>query len=149
MAKTFSGEYHHSLDAKGRLIVPSKFREILGSHFWIGRGFDQCLQIYDDEDWEAFAARLKELPSNSKQARELVRYFMSGTMEMEIDRQGRILLPAQLRKLAGIDRNVVFVGMGTRGELWSEEAYTSYDLEHTSESISAISEELLGSGFRI
>ena len=63
MTKTFSGEYHHSLDSKGRLIVPSKFREILGSHFWIGRGFDSCLQIYDDEDWEAFSDRLKALPA--------------------------------------------------------------------------------------
>lgn len=149
MDRTFSGEYHHSLDAKGRLIVPSKFREILGSHFWIGRGFDPCLQIYDDEDWSAFSERLKALPSNSENARKLVRYFMSGTMEMEIDRQGRILLPAQLRKLAGIDKNVVFVGMGTRGELWSEEAYSDYDLVQTPESISAISEELLGSGFKI
>ncbi len=149
MAKTFSGEYRHSLDAKGRLIVPAKFREILGSHFWIGRGFDKCLQIYDEDDWNAFSERLKALPSNSRQARELVRYFMSGTMEVEIDKQGRILLPPQLRQLAGIDRNVVFVGMGTRGELWSEEAYNAYDEEHTAEEISSISDELLESGFRI
>ena len=149
MAKTFSGEYHHSLDTKGRLIVPAKFREILGSHFWIGRGFDKCLQIYDEDDWNAFSDRLKALPSNSKQARELVRYFMAVTMEVEIDKQGRILLPPQLRQLAGIDKNVVFVGMGTRGELWSEEAYTAYDEEHTPEDISAISDELLNSGFQI
>lgn len=149
MTKTFSGEYHHSLDSKGRLIVPSKFREILGSHFWIGRGFDSCLQIYDDEDWEAFSDRLKALPANSAKARSLVRYFMSGTVEMEIDKQGRILLPSQLRRMAGIERDVVFVGMGTRGELWSEEAYSSYGLGHTAEDISAISEELLGSGFVI
>jgi MraZ protein len=149
MAKTFSGEYHHSLDTKGRLIVPAKFREILGSHFWIGRGFDKCLQIYDEDDWNAFSDRLKALPSNSKQARELVRYFMAGTMEVEIDKQGRILLPPQLRQLAGIDKNVVFVGMGTRGELWSEEAYMAYDEEHTAEDISAISDELLNSGFQI
>ncbi len=149
MAKTFSGEYRHSLDAKGRLIVPAKFREILGSRFWIGRGFDKCLQIYDEDDWNAFSERLKALPSNSRQARELVRYFMSGTMEVEIDKQGRILLPPQLRQLAGIDRNVVFVGMGTRGELWSEEAYNAYDEEHTAEEISSISDELLESGFRI
>ena len=149
MAKTFSGEYHHSLDAKGRLIVPSKFREILGSHFWIGRGFDRCLQIYDDEDWAVFSDRLKALPANSEKARSLVRYFMSGTIEMEIDKQGRILLPVQLRRMAGIDRDVVFVGMGTRGELWSEEAYASYDDSHTAEDICAISEELFGSGFMI
>ena len=120
MTKTFSGEYHHSLDTKGRLIVPAKFREILGSRFWIGKGFDQCLQIYDEEDWEAFSNSLKALPKNSDKARKLVRYFMSGTVEVEIDKQGRILLPAQLREIAGIDKNVVFVGMGTRGELWSE-----------------------------
>lgn len=149
MTKTFSGEYRHSLDSKGRLIVPAKFREILGSHFWIGRGFDKCLQIYDDEDWESFSQSLKELPKNSDKARKLVRYFMSGTMEVEIDKQGRILLPPQLREQAGIDKNVVFVGMGTRGELWSEEAYDAYETETTAEDISAISEELLTSGFQI
>lgn len=149
MKKTFSGEYRHSLDSKGRLIVPSKFREILGSHFWIGRGFDSCLQIYDDEGWEAFSDRLKALPSNSKEARALVRYFMSGTLEVEIDKQGRIVLPPQLRKAAGIDKNVVFVGMGTKAELWSEEAYDAYDAEHSAEDISAISEDLLGGGFQI
>ncbi len=149
MTRTFSGEYRHSLDAKGRLIVPAKFREILGSHFWIGRGFDKCLQIYDEDDWNAFSERLKALPSNSEKARALVRYFMAGTMEVEIDKQGRILLPPQLRQLAGIDKNVVFVGMGTRAELWSEETYNSYDEAHTAEDISAISDELLESGFQI
>lgn len=149
MTKTFSGEYHHSLDTKGRLIVPAKFREILGSRFWIGKGFDQCLQIYDEEDWEAFSNSLKALPKNSDKARKLVRYFMSGTVEVEIDKQGRILLPAQLREIAGIDKNVVFVGMGTRGELWSEEAYNAYETETTSEEINSISEELLDSGFQI
>ena len=149
MTKTFSGEYHHSLDTKGRLIVPAKFREILGSRFWIGKGFDQCLQIYDEEDWEAFSNSLKALPKNSDKARKLVRYFMSGTVEVEIDKQGRILLPAQLREIAGIDKNVVFVGMGTRGELWSEVAYNAYEPETTAEEINSISEELLDSGFQI
>lgn len=149
MTKTFSGEYHHSLDTKGRLIVPAKFREILGSRFWIGKGFDQCLQIYDEEDWEAFSNSLKALPKNSDKARKLVRYFMSGTVEVEIDKQGRILLPAQLREIAGIDKNVVFVGMGTRGELWSEEVYNTYETETTTEEINSISEELLDSGFQI
>lgn len=149
MAKTFSGEYHHSLDSKGRLIVPSRFREILGSHFWIGRGFDKCLQIYDDDGWESFSGRLMALPANSEKARSLVRYFMSGTLEMEIDRQGRIILPSQLRQRAGIENKVVFVGMGTRAELWSEEAYEGYDGTHTAEDISAISDELFGSGFMI
>lgn len=151
MQKTFTGEYHHSLDSKGRLIVPSKFREILGSHFWIGRGFDRgrYLQIYDDESWEAFAERLKALPANNGNARKIVRYFMAGTMEAEIDKQGRILLPTQLRDEAGITRGVVFVGAGTRGELWSEEKYNAYESENTSEDISAISEELFGSGFQI
>ena len=149
MTKTFSGEYRHSLDSKGRLIVPAKFREILGSRFWIGCGYDKCLQIYDEEDWEAFSQKLLALPTNSVQARRLVRYFMSKTVEVEIDKQGRILLPNQLRQEAGIDKNVVFVGMGTRGELWSEEAYDAYETETTAEDISGISEELLSGGFQI
>lgn len=149
MSRTFTGEYHHSLDSKGRLIVPSKFREILGTHFWIGNGLDRCLQIYDDEAWEAFSEKLKGLPAISKEARATVRFFMSGTVEAEIDKQGRIILPPQLRKYAGIDKNVVFVGMGTRAELWSEESYNHYVEEHTAENISEIAEQLFGSGFQI
>ena len=123
MTKTFSGEYHHSLDTKGRLIVPAKFREILGSRFWIGKGFDQCLQIYDEEDWEAFSNSLKALPKNSDKARKLVRYFMSGTVEVEIDKQGRILLPQVLRDRAGLDKDITLLGVGDHIEIWDTNTY--------------------------
>ena len=149
MAANFSGEYHHSLDSKGRLIIPSRFRDLLGGKFMIGKGLDECLVIYDMDDWEAFSEKLKALPYNSAKNRALVRYFQSGTMEVEIDRQGRILLPQQLRDKAGIKKDVVFVGNGSRAELWSEEAYSGYTQEFTEESISGIAEELLGTGWQI
>lgn len=147
MSTFFTGEYRHSLDSKGRLIVPSKFRDKLGSQFMIGRGYDDCLVIYSMEDWESFSARLAALPSNSEKARKLVRYFMSGTMEVEIDKQGRILLPAQMREIAGITKDVVYAGNGARAELWDADRYDAKMAEETRESIGDIAEELLGSGY--
>lgn len=149
MSTFFTGEYRHSLDSKGRLIVPSKFRDKLGSRFMIGRGYDACLVIYDMEDWEAFSARLAALPGNSEKARHLVRYFMSGTMEVEIDKQGRILLPQQMRDIAGITKDVVFAGSGARAELWDAAAYDEMMAEATAASIGDIAEDLLGSGYSV
>lgn len=149
MSAFFTGEYRHSLDSKGRLIVPSRFRDKLGSRFMIGRGYDACLVIYDMEDWEAFSARLAALPGNSVKARQLVRYFMSGTMEVEVDKQGRILLPQQLRDIAGITKDVVFAGSGARAELWDADKYDAMTSAETTESIAALAEDLLGSGYSI
>ncbi len=149
MVQYFTGEYRHSLDAKGRLIVPSKFRDKLGERFMVGRGFDQCLVVYDLEDWEKFAGKLAELPSNSEKARSLVRYFMSGTMEVELDKQGRILLPTQLREIAGITKDVVFAGNGTRAELWDAATYDEKTQMTTRENIGALAEEMFGDGFTI
>lgn len=149
MSTFFTGEYRHSLDSKGRLIVPSKFRDKLGSRFMIGRGYDACLLIYDMEDWEAFSARLAALPGNSVKARKVVRYFMSGTMEVEIDKQGRILLPQQLRDMAGITKDVVFAGGGARAELWDAATYDQAMAADTAEAIGEIAEDLLGSGYSV
>ena len=142
----FMGEYAHSLDPKGRVIIPSKFRESLGSRCVITRSLDRCLCIYAMEDWEKFVARLSDIPYNVKKQRQLVRFFLSGANEAEPDRQGRILIPANLREAAGIDRDVLLVGVGSRIEIWSKDAWEE---NMSSEEINEIAEEMLGNGFEI
>ncbi|MBQ9612380.1 MAG: division/cell wall cluster transcriptional repressor MraZ [Lachnospiraceae bacterium] len=148
MAELFTGEYHHALDTKGRLIVPARFRDILGSQFKIGVSLDPCLTIYSNEGWENFYEGLQSLPANSQKMRRVVRYFTAGTFDVELDKQGRILLPQQLRQLGKIDKNVVFAGFGSRAELWGEEEYMKTQAAEAREDINAIAEELLESGFR-
>ena len=149
MFKGYTGEFHNSLDAKGRVSVPPAFRDVLGSHFWIGCGLDpKCLVIYSDEEWAAFCERLKALPGNSEKARDIIRYFASGTREVELDKQGRILLPLQLRQAAGISKDCAFAGAIGRAELWSEEAYSEYHTTSlTADRINAAAEELRDMGF--
>ncbi len=142
----FMGEYSHSLDSKGRMIIPAKFREALGNRFVITRSLDSCLCIYDESGWEKFVSRLNDLPYNVKKQRQLVRFFLSGANEVEPDKQGRILIPSNLREAAGIDKDVVLVGVGSRIEIWSKEAWEE---SMSSEEINDIAEEMLGNGFEI
>ncbi len=126
----FMGEYNHSIDAKGRLIVPAKFRESLGDAFVVTQGLDGCLFVYPDEEWQAFEEKLKTLPMANKDARKFVRFFLAGAAQVELDKQGRILLPANLRSFAGLEKDCAFVGVGSRVEIWDKErweANTSYD----------------------
>jgi len=148
MAELFTGEYHYALDAKGRLIVPARFRDILGSQFKVGVSLDPCLTVYSNEGWDAFYAKLRELPSNSQDMRRVVRYFTAGTFDVEVDKQGRILLPQQLRRLGNIDKDVVFAGVGDKAELWDEGEYMKTQAIEAREDINAIAENLLSSGFR-
>ena len=142
----FMGEYGHSLDPKGRLISPSKFGESLGERFVITRSLDPCLCIYDMEDWEKFVSKLNSIPYNVKKQRQLVRFFLSGANEAEPDRQGRVLIPSNLREAAGIDREVVLVGVGSRIEIWSRD---KWEENMSSDEINDIAEEMLGNGFEI
>ncbi|MDD5939349.1 MAG: division/cell wall cluster transcriptional repressor MraZ [Lachnospiraceae bacterium] len=149
MEGSFNGIYRHTLDAKGRLSVPSRFRDILGSRFMIGEGTDDCLLIYTMDDWKLFMDKLKSLPTNTNEdAIELIRYYGSRTLEVEIDRQGRIILPQQLRKAAGIDRNVVFVGRIDRAELWDEAAFDAHEAAVTKKDIKAAAKRLFESGYQ-
>lgn len=116
----FMGEYNHTIDNKNRVIVPSKFREELGETFVVTAGLDGCLYLYPMKDWEKFAEGLKNLPF-TKEAREFQRYFMQSASECELDKQGRILIPAKLKALAGLDKDVTFVGVISKVELWSSE----------------------------
>ncbi len=118
------GEYEHGLDEKGRIIVPTKFREALGDKFVLSLGIDGCLFIYPTKDWEQFVEKLKALPG-TKEARQMQRYFMAGAVECESDKQGRVMIPAKLREQAGITKDVVSVGVVNKIEIWSKERWES------------------------
>lgn len=119
----FMGEYNHTIDAKGRLIIPSKFREILGDAFVVTKGLDGCLFVYDNEEWQRFEEKLRSLPITNKEARQFVRFFLAGATEAEVDKQGRILIPNVLREFAGLMKDVVLVGVGSRIEIWGRERF--------------------------
>ncbi|MCM1124188.1 MAG: division/cell wall cluster transcriptional repressor MraZ [Eubacterium sp.] len=119
----FMGEYNHTIDAKGRLIVPSKFRESLGDTFVVTKGLDGCLFVYDNAEWTAFEEKLKSLPITNKEARQFVRFFLAGAAEVEVDKQGRILVPNILREFAQINKDVVLIGVASRIEIWSKERF--------------------------
>lgn len=120
------GEFNHSIDAKGRIIVPAKFREDLGEEFVVTLGLDGCLFLYPDSEWREFVEQLKHLPGN-RQARQLQRYFLAGATTCEIDKQGRILIPAKLREHAKLEKDVVFVGVLGKIEIWSKELWDAND----------------------
>ena len=119
----FMSEYNHTVDAKGRLIIPSKFREALGEEFVVSKGMDGCLFVYANDDWNAFEQKLTSLPLINKEARQFARFFLAGAATVELDKQGRILLPAALREFAGLDKDVVLVGVGSRIEIWRREKW--------------------------
>lgn len=133
----FMGEYNHTIDTKGRLIIPSKFRETLGDEFVVTKGLDGCLFVYDNSEWQSFEEKLKSLPLTNKDARQFVRFFLAGAAAVEVDKQGRILLPAVLREFAGLEKEVVLVGVASRVEIWSKakwENATDYeDMEEIAE----------------
>lgn len=119
----FMGEYSHSIDAKGRLIIPAKFREGLGEEFVLTKGLDGCLSIYSMEEWSIFEKKLQALPLTNKNARKFSRFFVAGATMCELDKQGRILVPATLREFAGLEKDVVLTGNLNRIEVWSKEKW--------------------------
>lgn len=134
----FMGEFNHSVDAKGRIIIPSKFREDLGEEFVITLGLDGCLFAYPEEEWTLFVEKLKTLPG-TKEARQLQRYFMAGAAACETDKQGRILIPAKLRESAELEKDIVFVGVLNKIEIWSKERW---DKNNDYEDVDAIAERM-------
>ena len=123
----FIGEYQHSLDSKNRIIVPSKLREGLGDKFIISKGLDGCLYAYPIDEWNKFEEKLKKLPLTNKDARAFVRLFVAGATEIETDKQGRGLIPANLREYAGIEKEIVTIGALNKVEIWSKEKWESYN----------------------
>lgn len=132
----FLGEYNHSIDAKGRLIVPAKFRDELGTDFIVTKGLDGCLYIYPKAEWEEFEAKLSTLPMGKGDIRKMVRFFLSSASQAELDKQGRILISATHREYAKLDKDVVFAGVGKKIEIWSKEKWeesATFDYEDMDE----------------
>lgn len=123
----FIGEYQHTLDNKGRVIIPSRFREDLGEEFVMTKGLDNCLFIYARDEWSILEEKLKTLPLTNRDARAFVRFFFSGAAECTLDKQGRVLIPANLREHSRLEKDVVVIGVSTRMEIWSKEEWDSYN----------------------
>ena len=117
------GEYSHSLDTKGRLIMPAKLRQDIGDKFILTKGLDGCLFAFSQTEWNNFEEKLKGLPLSDKNARNFVRFFLSGATECEIDKQGRFLIPTNLRISANLEKDAIIIGVGTRIEIWNKETW--------------------------
>ena len=137
------GEYEHSLDAKGRLIMPAKLREDIGEKFIITKGLDGCLFAFSIEEWKNFEQKLRTLPISNKDARAFSRFFFAGAIDCEIDKQGRFLISNNLREFAGLSKEVIIIGMDSRIEIWDKEKWQKCD-EIISPDVIAEKMEMLG-----
>ena len=142
----FMGRYNHTIDPKGRLSIPSRYREVLGDEFVVSRGMDGCLFVYGIDDWKVFESKLASLPLINAEARQFARFFLSGAQYVSVDKQGRILLPQDLREFAHLDRDVVLAGMGGRIEIWSLEKWNENSEQVD---INKISEGMINLGLTI
>ncbi|MDT2596823.1 division/cell wall cluster transcriptional repressor MraZ [Enterococcus dongliensis] len=142
----FMGEFHHNIDAKGRLIVPSKLREQLGEKFVITRGMDGCLFGYPLNEWNQLETKLNEMPLAKKDARAFVRFFYSAATECEIDKQGRINIPVSLRNHASLEKECVIIGVANRIEVWDQTRWNEFTKE-TEASFDDIAETMVDFGF--
>lgn len=124
--KMFIGEFNHTVDAKGRINIPAKFREQLNDAFFVTKGLDDCLFVFPEEEWRVFEEKLKSLPVTNKQARAFTRMFFAGATECSFDKQGRVTVPSTLREYAHLEKDVIVIGVGTRVEVWSKETWESY-----------------------
>lgn len=116
----YTGEYNYAIDEKGRIVVPAKFREMLGFSFYITRSLDDCLMLYDAIKWKELEDKVNSLPFTNKGARDLRRFILGSAHQIEIDKQGRILIPQSLREHAQLNDDVVFVGIGSSIEIWNK-----------------------------
>lgn len=122
----FIGEFNHTVDVKGRINIPAKFREQLNETFFITKGLDECLFVFPEDEWRMFEDKLKGLPLTNKSARAFVRLFFAGATECSFDKQGRIIVPGNLREYAHLEKDVKVIGVGTRVEVWSNQTWESY-----------------------
>jgi len=141
----FMGEYSHTIDNKGRLIFPAKFRDELGEVFIATKGLDNCLFVYTRSEWAILEEKLKKLPLAKPEARAFVRFFFSGAAELDCDKQGRVLLPTNLREHARLDKDVVVIGVSTRIEVWDKVAWDEYN-QKVSPTVAEIAENLADLG---
>lgn len=136
----FMGEYHHTIDEKGRITLPSKIREQLGYDFVITRGLDQCLFVYPRLDWNRIIDTYKSLP-NTKDARNFMRFFLSGAAEVNFDKQGRINVASPLIKYASLEKDCIIIGVNDHLEIWSEEIWNKF-MEENEENFTEIADNL-------
>ena len=137
----FIGEYHHSIDEKGRIIIPSKFREELGDNFIITRGIEPCLFVYSNDNWNQICEKLNSLPFTKKDARNFNRFFMSGATGVEFDKQGRVNISTPLIQYAHLEKECVVIGTGDRLEIWSQKDWDAF-FNSTQDNMSDIAENL-------
>ena len=137
----FKGEYNHSIDAKGRLIVPANLREELGQSFVVTKGLDGCLFVYPSEEWKNIESKFSQIPLTTKDARKFSRFFFAGAASCEVDKQGRIFIPGQLKDFACIEKECIIIGVNDRLEIWSKKVYDNYFLANE-KNISDIAEDL-------
>lgn len=142
------GEYNHTIDEKGRLIIPAKFRNDLGENVVICKGLEGCLFVYSQEEWESFVNELKSLPRMNKDARIFKRYFFGSASEGSFDKQGRVSVPASLRKAAHLEKDVVLVGVQDRVEIWDKALWEERSMV-SEEDLDAIAERMEAIGIRI
>jgi len=141
----FIGEYHYTIDNKGRLAIPVKFREILAQGCVVTRGIDACLFLYPRREWESLALKLAQLPISQNKTRAFTRLMLAGAMDVETDKLGRITIPDYLRNYAGLSKRVVVAGLYNRLEIWDEKRWEEYKKQSEKES-SDIAEALSGLG---
>lgn len=134
------GEYQHNIDLKGRVIVPSRFREDLGDCFYVTKGLDGCLFVLSAEGWKNLQEKVSAMPVSK--ARGLQRFFFSGAVEAEPDKQGRILIPQNLRTYASLDRDVTFIGTSSRAEIWDTAKWNEFNTSLTQDTIAEAMDEL-------
>ncbi|MFD1357437.1 division/cell wall cluster transcriptional repressor MraZ [Fictibacillus halophilus] len=138
----FMGEYQHSIDDKGRMIIPSKFREELGTEFILTRGLDQCVFGYPLSEWKVIEEKLKSLPFTKKDARAFTRFFFSGAAECQLDKQGRVNIASPLRDYAKLEKDCVVIGVSNRIEIWSKSIWEEY-FSKSEDSFGEIAESLM------
>lgn len=139
------GEFHHNIDEKNRLVIPSKFRNELGEKFIVTRGLDSCLFIYSMSEWEKLVEKLKTLPFTQMNARKFSRFFLSGAIDAEFDRSGRVSITSPLIEYAGITKECVIIGVSDRLEIWSKESWDKF-LSDNEDTFSDIAENLFTTG---
>ena len=137
----FMGEYHHTIDDKGRLIIPAKFRTELGTKFILTRGLENCLYVYQEKEWKAITAKIKTLPFTKKDVRMFTRFFFSGATECEFDSQGRVCITSPLVSYADITKECVIIGANDRIEIWSKESWDNM-LDENSDKLEDTAEKL-------
>ena len=137
----FIGEYIHTLDDKGRLAIPAKFREALKQGAVVTRGLDQCLFVYTAEEWRRLAEKLAALPLGQSATRAFSRLMLAGAMDVELDKQGRMVVPEYLRSAAGLKKDVVLAGLYNRLEMWDADVWEKYKTATESES-NALAEKM-------